>query len=129
MYRRIFGEKVSRARRRQSLNAQRNRREIIKAGLSRRELFKMGLLSDAGYQVAKSGLSAWAAECGPGGLNLWVANNGSNNVMLLRTSDGAVLATAPAGGGPFGLIAGASLTGTAVWTANFGSDTVSMIGL
>jgi FtsP/CotA-like multicopper oxidase with cupredoxin domain len=66
MYRTIFGEKVSKARWKQMLNAQKNRQEIIRAGLSRRELFRLGLLTGAGYLVAKSGLSAWAAECGPG---------------------------------------------------------------
>jgi hypothetical protein len=32
------------------------------------------------------------------------------------------------GGGAIGLIAAAGLTGTAVWTANFGNDTISMMG-
>jgi len=65
MYFNVFGEKVSRARYREMLNAQKNRREIIAAGLSRRELFKMGLLTSAGYLVAKGGLSARAEALSP----------------------------------------------------------------
>src|SRR5215472_4808328 len=61
MYFNVFGEKVSRARHREMVNAQKNRRELIAAGLSRRDLFKMGLLTSAGYLVTKSGLSARAA--------------------------------------------------------------------
>ncbi len=61
MYRNVFGEKVSRARYREMLNAAKNRRELIAAGLtSRRDLFKMGLLTAGGMLVAKSGLSARA---------------------------------------------------------------------
>ena len=61
MYFNVFGEKVSRARHREMVNAQKNRRELIAACLSRRDLFKMGLLTSAGYLVTKSGLSARAA--------------------------------------------------------------------
>jgi FtsP/CotA-like multicopper oxidase with cupredoxin domain len=64
MYFNVFGEKVSRARYREMINAQKNRRELIAAGLSRRELFKMGLLTGAGILAAKSGLSARAAAPG-----------------------------------------------------------------
>lgn len=61
MYRNVFGEKVSRARYREMLNAAKNRRELIAAGLtSRRDLFKMGLLTAGGMLIAKSGLSARA---------------------------------------------------------------------
>src|ERR1700722_10603427 len=57
----VFGEKVSRARYREMLNAAKNRRELIAAGLtSRRDLFKMGLLTAGGMLVAKSGLSSRA---------------------------------------------------------------------
>ncbi len=58
MYRNVFGEKVSRARWKEMLNAAKNRRELIAAGFNRRDLFKMGLLTSAGYLVAKRGLSA-----------------------------------------------------------------------
>src|SRR5215475_9143557 len=61
MYFNVFGEKVSRARHREMVNAQKNRRELIAAGLTRRDLFKMGLLTSAGYLVTKSGLSARAS--------------------------------------------------------------------
>ena len=53
MYYNVFGEKVSRARYREMLEAAKNRRELIAAGLtSRRDLFKMGLLTagNAGRQ-------------------------------------------------------------------------------
>src|SRR5215813_9882673 len=66
MYFNIFGYKVSKARWKQMLSAQRNRREIIASRLGRRELFKLGLLTSGGYLVAKSGLSAWADGCSPG---------------------------------------------------------------
>src|SRR5580693_35692 len=62
MYFNVFGEKVSKARYREMVNAAKNRRELIAAGLtSRRDLFKMGLLTAGGMLVAKSGLSARAA--------------------------------------------------------------------
>jgi hypothetical protein len=61
MYRNVFGEKVSKARYREMVNAAKNRRELIAAGLtSRRDLMKMGLLTAGGMLVAKSGLSARA---------------------------------------------------------------------
>jgi len=61
MYFNVFGEKVSKARYREMLNAAKNRRELIAAGLtSRRDLMKMGLLTTGGMLVAKSGLSARA---------------------------------------------------------------------
>jgi FtsP/CotA-like multicopper oxidase with cupredoxin domain len=63
MYFNVFGEKVSKARHREMVNAAKNRRELIAAGLtSRRDLFKMGLLTAGGMLVAKSGLSARASE-------------------------------------------------------------------
>src|SRR5215470_13681637 len=63
MYFNVFGEKVSRARYREMLNAAKNRRELIAAGLtSRRDLMKMGLLTAGGMLVAKSGLSARAQQ-------------------------------------------------------------------
>jgi FtsP/CotA-like multicopper oxidase with cupredoxin domain len=65
MYFNVFGEKVSKARYREMVNAAKNRRELIAAGLtSRRDLMKMGLLTAGGMLVAKSGLSARAQ--GPG---------------------------------------------------------------
>src|SRR5258706_5299419 len=61
MYYNVFGEKVSRARYREMLEAAKNRRELIAAGLtSRRDLFKMGLLTAGGMLVAKTGLSSRA---------------------------------------------------------------------
>src|SRR3984957_8402687 len=65
MYRNVFGEKVSKARYREMVNAAKNRRELIAAGLtSRRDLMKMGLLTAGGMLVAKSGLSARAQGLG-----------------------------------------------------------------
>src|SRR5215813_6303152 len=65
MYFNVLGEKVSRARYREMLQAAKNRRELIAAGLtSRRDLLKMGLLTAGGVLVAKSGLSARAQSGG-----------------------------------------------------------------
>ena len=59
MYFNVRGEKVSRARYKEMIQAAKNRRELIAAGLtSRRDLLKMGLLTAGGMLVAKSGLSA-----------------------------------------------------------------------
>jgi len=63
MYFNVFGERVSKARYREMVNAAKNRRELIAAGLtSRRDLLKMGLLTAGGVLVAKSGLSARAGQ-------------------------------------------------------------------
>lgn len=79
MYFNVFGERVSRARYKEMLNAAKNRRELIAAGLtSRRDLFKMGLLTASGVLVAKSGLSAraWGQPGGsPGSFNLCRVGN------------------------------------------------------
>jgi FtsP/CotA-like multicopper oxidase with cupredoxin domain len=61
MYYNVFGEKVSRKRYKEMVNAAKNRRELIAAGLtSRRDLMKMGLLTAGGMLIAKSGLSSRA---------------------------------------------------------------------
>ncbi len=77
MYFNVYGERVSRARYREMLNAAKNRRELIAAGLtSRRDLFKMGLLTAGGMLVAKSGLSARAWGAGsPGSFNVCQVGN------------------------------------------------------
>jgi FtsP/CotA-like multicopper oxidase with cupredoxin domain len=68
MYYNVFGEKVSRRRFKEAMEAAKNRRELIAAGLtSRRDLFKMGLLTAGGMLVAKSGLSARAQTLSPSG--------------------------------------------------------------
>jgi FtsP/CotA-like multicopper oxidase with cupredoxin domain len=75
MYYNVFGEKVSRARYREMVNAAKNRRELIAAGLtSRRDLMKLGLLTAGGMLVAKSGLSARAQGLG----QVSPASNGQN---------------------------------------------------
>jgi hypothetical protein len=62
MYFNVYGEKVSRKRYREMVQAGKNRRELISAGLtSRRDLMKLGLLTAGGMLVAKSGLSARAS--------------------------------------------------------------------
>jgi len=62
MYFNVYGEKVSRKRYREMVEAGKNRRELIAAGLtSRRDLMKLGLLTAGGMLVAKSGLSARAS--------------------------------------------------------------------
>src|SRR5229473_1071640 len=61
MYYNVFGEKVSKRKYKEMLEAAKNRRELIAAGLtSRRDLFRMGLLTAGGMLVAKNGLSARA---------------------------------------------------------------------
>ena len=66
MYYNVYGEKVSRRRYKEMLNAAKNRRELVAAGLtSRRDLLKMGLLTAGGMLVAKSGLSARAYAQSP----------------------------------------------------------------
>ncbi|HJZ73133.1 MAG TPA: multicopper oxidase domain-containing protein [Vicinamibacterales bacterium] len=84
MYRNVFGEKVSRWRYKEMLNAAKNRRELIAAGLTgRRDLLKMGLLTASGMLVAKGGLSARAqtaqtassAQGSPGSFNVCLPGN------------------------------------------------------
>src|SRR5580704_5523516 len=78
MYYNVFGEKVSRKRYKEMVNAAKNRRELITAGLtSRRDLMKLGLLTAAGMLVAKSGLSARAY-----GQQQAIPPSGSNQVCL-----------------------------------------------
>ena len=72
MYRNIFGEKVSKARYKEMVNAAQNRRELIEARFDRRELIKMGLITSAGLLAPIRGLSARAGQqgtpnlCAPG---------------------------------------------------------------
>lgn len=66
MYFNVFGEKVSRRKYKEMLEAAKNRQELIAAGLtSRRDLMKMGLLTAGGMLVAKRGLSARAQSTTP----------------------------------------------------------------
>jgi len=61
MYFNVFGEKVSRARWKEMLNAAKNRRELIAAGYhTRRELMKLGLIAAGGMLAPIKGLSARA---------------------------------------------------------------------
>jgi FtsP/CotA-like multicopper oxidase with cupredoxin domain len=72
----IFGEKVSRRRFKEMINAARNRRELIAAGLtSRRDLMKMGLLTPSGMLVAMTGLSARAYGQSTGSNQLCLPGN------------------------------------------------------
>src|SRR5215472_15426727 len=76
MYRNVFGEKVSKARYREMINAAKNRRELIAAGLtSRRDLIKMGLLTPSGMLVAMTGLSARAYSQSTGSNQLCLPGN------------------------------------------------------
>ena len=58
------------------------------------------------------------------GGNLWVVNNGSNNVTKLRTSDGTNLGTFPVGAGPQGV----AFDGAHIWVLNNGSNNVTKLG-
>src|SRR5580704_12421649 len=60
MFFNVFGERVSRARYKEMLNAAKNRRELIAAQFDRRELIKMGLVTAAGLLAPIKGLSARA---------------------------------------------------------------------
>ncbi len=61
MYYNVFGEKVSRARWKEMLNAAKNRRELIAAGYcTRRDLMKLGLIAAGGMLAPIKGLSARA---------------------------------------------------------------------
>jgi len=62
MYFNVFGEKVSKTRYKEMLNAAKNRRELIAARFDRRELIKMGLVTSAGLLVPMRGLSARAQQ-------------------------------------------------------------------
>jgi FtsP/CotA-like multicopper oxidase with cupredoxin domain len=77
MYYNVFGEKVSKTRWKQMVNAFRNRQELIKAGVtSRRDILKMGLLTAGGFLLAMGGLSARAQATGsPGSFNLCIPGN------------------------------------------------------
>ena len=82
MYFNVFGEKVSKGRFKQMVNAFKNRQELIAAGLtSRRDLLKLGLLSASGMLLAKHGLSARAqtattpTSTSPGSFNLCLPGN------------------------------------------------------
>ncbi len=67
MYFNVFGERVSKARYREMIDAARNRRDLIASGnFTRRDLLKMGLLTSAGMLMPIPGLSARAQ--GPGGM-------------------------------------------------------------
>lgn len=67
MYFNVFGEKVSRARYKEMLNAAKNRRELIAAGyFTRRDLVKLGLLTGTGMLLPIKGLSARAQTTGTG---------------------------------------------------------------
>lgn len=64
MYFNVFGEKVSKARYKEMLNARKNRQEFIAAQIGRRHFLKMGMLTGAGALIAQYGLSARAGTPG-----------------------------------------------------------------
>jgi len=55
------------------------------------------------------------------GTNIWVTNNGSDNVVVLRKKNGSILRTYGAGKDPFGI----AFDGVNIWVANSGDNTVS----
>lgn len=57
------------------------------------------------------------------GANIWVANNGSNNVTKLRASDGANLGTFAVGAEPYNV----AFDGANVWITNRGSNNVTKL--
>ncbi|HSY48068.1 MAG TPA: multicopper oxidase domain-containing protein [Thermoanaerobaculia bacterium] len=93
MYFNVFGEKVSRARYREMINAAKNRRELIAAGLtSRRTLFKMGLLTAGGMLVTQGGLSARAQTNPPSSGS---TNSPGTNQLCLPSNQTASPPTRP----------------------------------
>jgi YVTN family beta-propeller protein len=69
-------------------------------------------------------VSLLSAETG-GGTFAYVANFGSDNVSVIRTSDHTVTATVPVGGGPFGVAL--TSNGEFVYVTNILSNNVSVI--
>ncbi len=57
------------------------------------------------------------------GTNLWICNNGSNNVVKVRTSDGAILGTFAVGTNPIAV----AYDGANVWVANINSKNVTKL--
>jgi len=65
---------------------------------------------------------------GPAGMTfaggyLWVANNGSNTISKLQSSDGSVVNTFAVARGPFGVV----FDGANIWVASTGAGAVSKI--
>ena len=57
------------------------------------------------------------------GVNMWVANEGNDNVTKLRASDGSNLGTFSVGSTPLGI----AFDGANIWVANGSSGTVSKL--
>jgi len=73
-------------------------------------------------------LGTFAAGTGPvalafDGENMWVANQGSNNVTKLRASDGSVLGSFPVGNLPQSVV----FDGANIWVTNFSSNSVTKL--
>jgi len=58
LYYNVLGERVSKPRYKEMLNAAKNRRELIAAQFNRRDLIRMGLITSAGLLIPTRGLSA-----------------------------------------------------------------------
>ena len=57
------------------------------------------------------------------GANIWVANEGSNNVMKLKASDGSLVGTYAVGTNPDTIC----FDGINIWVANYGNNTVTKL--
>ncbi|MBK6749070.1 MAG: hypothetical protein IPG67_03440 [Acidobacteria bacterium] len=57
------------------------------------------------------------------GANIWVTNQGSNNLTKLRASDGAVQGTFAVGSNPYGI----AFDGANIWVANQGGNNVTKL--
>jgi RHS repeat-associated protein len=57
------------------------------------------------------------------GINIWVANDLSDNVTKIRPSDGSVLGTFAAGSSPWGIV----FDGANIWVTNNGTNTVTKL--
>ncbi len=88
-------------------------------------LQQVALLRWYGANQAGASFTAGFAPFGVAfdGANIWVANNGSNNVTKLRPSDGSTLGTFTVGTGPKGV----AFDGANIWVANTGSNNVTKL--
>jgi len=70
---------------------------------------------------ADFGVGAYPSAIAFDGANMWVANNGSSSVSVLRASDGFLVRTVNVGSNPYAI----AFDGAFMWVANISSSSVS----
>ena len=80
------------------------------------------------YTALSTTQSSYAVGSGPtliafDGANMWMANNFSGTVSVLRVSDGFHVMTPTVGAGPYGI----AFDGSNMWVTNFNANTVSVL--